>query len=224
MPDVNPAGWSDGRFTLGITAGLLLLNLGVFPWAPPVFANLLTALQFDPVSFRTGEWWRLLTANLVHWDPWHLLLDGGAFLFAGLLWERYYRGLYPLLLLTTALVVGGVGLWWVPEGAQLRGLSGVNAGQFAAAVVVECILAYHQPSRWWWVAPATVLFLTWLLHGATTGQFFAGALFFSDSGQVAAWAHLTGAIAAACFVTLAGLLGWWAVPVDPEAFEDGSES
>lgn len=213
MADREPMGWWAGvAWTLVLSALLVLLNAGLFSWAPEGLAHVPALLQLDVAAVRQGEWYRLLTGNLVHWDPQHFYLDGAAFLVAGLLGERYYRNLYPLLLLTTALVVGVAGLWCLPERAVLRGLSGVNAGQFAALVIVECLLAYRHPLRWLWVAPASLLFLTWLIYGATTGRFFAGALFMQEGGEVAAWAHVAGAVAAVVVVVLAAVTGGWSLP------------
>jgi rhomboid family GlyGly-CTERM serine protease len=195
------------RWTLRLAAFLLLLNVGLFlpGFSEPV--SWPAWLQFDGAAIQAGEWWRVLTGNLVHWSSQHFFLDGAAFLVAGLLGERYYRGLYPWLLLVTALAVGVAGLWCLPEDARMRGLSGVNAGQFAALVCVEGVRAYRRPRRWLYVAPATMLFLIWLIYGAVTGRFFAGALFFAEGGQVAGCAHLTGAAAATVFVLFAGLFG-----------------
>jgi rhomboid family GlyGly-CTERM serine protease len=185
----------------------MLLNSGLFlpGFAEPVYW--LVWLQFDGAAIRAGEWWRVLTGSLVHWSPQHFFLDGAAFLVAGLLGERCYHGLYPWLLLFTALAVGVAGLWCLPEDARMRGLSGVNAGQFAALVCAEWVGACRQPRRWLYVAPATVLFLTWLIYGAVTGRFFAGTLFFPEGGKVAGCAHLTGAAAATAFVLLVRLFG-----------------
>jgi rhomboid family GlyGly-CTERM serine protease len=203
-PAAAPVG---ALWTLRLAAVLLLLNSGLFlrGFFEPMYW--LVGLQFDGAAIRAGEWWRILTGNLVHWSPQHFFLDGAAFLVAGLLGERYSRGLYPWLLLVTALAVGVAGLWCLPEGTLMRGLSGVNAGQFAALACVECVRAYRRPRRWLYVVPATALFLTWLIYGAVTGRFFAGALFFSEGGKVAWWAHLTGAATAATFVLLVGLAG-----------------
>ena len=54
-------------WTLCLCALLLLLNLGLFPWAPAAFADLAGWLQYDRAAILQGQLWRLLTGNLVHW-------------------------------------------------------------------------------------------------------------------------------------------------------------
>src|SRR5438445_11328024 len=103
MPARQTEGWPYAcPWTLGL-AVVLLLNPGLFSWGPWDAKEWLARLQFDGVAIREGEWWRLLTGNLVHWSPEHFALDAVAFLVLGLLYERYFRGLYPCLLLWLAL-------------------------------------------------------------------------------------------------------------------------
>jgi membrane associated rhomboid family serine protease len=196
----RPCGW-----TLGISALVLLLNLGLFSWGPWDAKEWLVGLQFDGVAIREGEWWRLLTGNLVHWSPEHFALDGLAFLALGLLYERYFGRLYPL-------GVGIAGLLFWDERTLCRGLSGVNGGQFAAALCVEFVLSWRSPRRWLWVAPATAIFLFWLIYESVTGRFFAGALFLSGAARPAPLAHAAGAVAAVGFIVAAAVSRHW--PLD----------
>jgi rhomboid family GlyGly-CTERM serine protease len=197
------------RWTILLLALVLLLNLGLFSWGPWEAKEWLVALQFDGAAIRAGEWWRLLTGNLVHWSPEHLFLDGTAFVALGLLYERHFGRFYPLLLLTAALAVGVAGLLFWDERTLCRGLSGVNGGQFAAALCVEWVLAWRRPRRWWWVGPATALFFFWLIWEGLTGRFFAGALFFSADAKPAPLAHAAGASAAFAFVALIAVVARW---------------
>jgi membrane associated rhomboid family serine protease len=151
------------RWTLGVCAVLVLCNLGLFVDSPPLW-GLLAGLQFDGEAVRAGEWWRLLTFNLVHWTPRHFLLNLVVFLGVGWLYEPYLRRWYPWLLLGSGAAVG-LGLWlWLPERSLCRGVSGVIAFQVAAALTVEFALAWREPRRWLWLAPVVVLFVVWLAY------------------------------------------------------------
>jgi membrane associated rhomboid family serine protease len=147
-----------------VSAGLVLLNVGLFSWAPPAAGELLTRLQFDSEAVRAGELWRLLTFNLVHWTPRHFALNLAVFLGLGLIYERYFRRWYPWLLLLSGSAVGLGVWWWLPARALCRGLSGVVACQAAAALGVELVRARRDRSRWLWLAPALLLFVLWLVY------------------------------------------------------------
>jgi rhomboid family GlyGly-CTERM serine protease len=205
------------RWTLALSVLVLVVNLGLFSGGPWQTKARLLALQFDGAAIREGDWWRLLTGNLVHWSPEHFYLDGGVFLVLGLLYERHYRGLYPLLLLVSALAVGVAGVLFWDERTLCRGLSGVNGGQFAAALCVEWVRAWRSPPRWLWVGPATAIFLFWLAWESCTGRFFGGALFLSGDARPAPLAHLAGSAGALAVVAVAWLCRCWPLPEEPRA-------
>jgi rhomboid family GlyGly-CTERM serine protease len=193
-----PAPW-----TLALAAVVVVLNLGLFPRFEVEGRSLLTALQFDGLAIRDGQLWRLLTGNLVHWDRQHLLLDGVAFLVLGMMYERHFPRSYPLLLLAAALAVGIVGIVYWPPQTLCRGLSGITAAQFAAALGTEVLGTRRNPSRWLWLGPAIALFLAWLVYGSVTGKsLLPVGLNRSENQPVAVLAHFAGAGAGACFVLL----------------------
>jgi rhomboid family GlyGly-CTERM serine protease len=181
-------------WTIGLAAVVALLNIGLFTGGPA--ADWLRELEFERRAVLDGETWRVLTANLVHFDQRHFFLDAGVFLVLGWMSERSIGRAYPLLALWIALVVGVAGIWFLPDGTHMRGLSGVNAGQFAAALWVEIGLAGREPRRWLWTVPAAGFFLVWIGYGAATGR----SLWMGDDARVAGWAHVTGAIAAVAFM------------------------
>jgi rhomboid family GlyGly-CTERM serine protease len=184
------------RWTVGIGVAVAILNVGLFTGGPA--AELLPRLEFDRRVVLSGEFWRVLTAHLVHFNSRHFLLDTGVFLVLGWMSERSFPRSYPLLLLAIALAVGLADLWFLPEGHRARGLSGVNAGQFAAALWIEIGLARREPRRWLWTVPALGLFLIWVGYGAATGR----SLWMGEDVRVAGWAHVTGAVAAIAFLAV----------------------
>jgi rhomboid family GlyGly-CTERM serine protease len=197
----------DCKWTLALSAGIVLLNLGLLFPAVPQLHDLLRVLQFDGMAIRQGEFWRLVTGNLVHWSRAHLALDMSSLLVLGLLYERAFRRAYPWLLVVMALAVGVTGLLFWPQETLCRGLSGVDWGLFAAALCVELPRAWRSPWRWLWVGPAAAIFLVGLGYQEITGKFFAGALFLSEHALPAPWAHLAGAVSGAGFAVVLMLTG-----------------
>jgi rhomboid family GlyGly-CTERM serine protease len=193
MMDHSP---SSPRWTIAITVALVLLNFGLLvDDRPPRF---LDQLEFERRAVLDGEYWRLITSQIIHWSARHFFLDVGAFLVLGWMSERYFRRSYPLLLLWIAFCVGVAGIWLLPDHARMRGLSGVNAGQFAALLWIEIGLAIREPRRWLWLAPATVFFLFWIGYGAITGRGFL----MGPEHHIAGWAHLVGAGAALAWLAV----------------------
>jgi len=176
---------------------MIVLNLGLFDCAPRAAGSAVTWLQFDREGITNGQLWRLLTGNLVHWSPEHFLLDVGAFLVIGLIYERFLGRSYPWLLLAAATTVG-LSVWLLQPDVKLyRGLSGVDSGQFAAALCLEVALARRHPRRWVWVGPAAAVFLVKVAYECATGQMFFATDSLGNIGQPMPLAHAAG-VAAAC--------------------------
>lgn len=188
--------WKQCPWTLGLASLALLLNLGLFRSESAVLTSWLGWLQFDRQSILAGQVWRLVTGNLVHWSAEHFLLDIGAFLVVGVLYERLLNRSYPWILLMAALAVGCGVLLFRPDMQTYRGLSGVDSGQFAAALGIEALLATRDRRRWIWVAPAAALFLAKIVYESTTGVLFFGTESLGDLGQPIPLAHLAGTAAA----------------------------
>jgi rhomboid family GlyGly-CTERM serine protease len=121
----------DGTRGLALVAALLLLAAfaaGGEPWR--------LALQYERHAIASGQWWRLLTAHLVHLGVRHVLLDGVGL---ALLWILYARSL-PNRVWGGALVgsVLGIdaGLWWLaPQVQWYAGVSGVLHGGWSAGAL-----------------------------------------------------------------------------------------
>lgn len=105
------------RFTLLLSS--MLLALYVTAGAAPAL------WVYDRAAIATGEWWRLLSAHLVHSDGEHLLWNLAALLIIGFLLERRH----PLLFLAGLLAgIAAVNVWlWfgLPGLQRYCGLSGV---------------------------------------------------------------------------------------------------
>jgi rhomboid family GlyGly-CTERM serine protease len=187
--------WQDRTWTLGLCAAMAGMNLGLLPHAAAPARALLDWLQFDRAAILHGEIWRLLTGNLVHWSPEHFLLDVGAFLVIGLMYEPAQRRQYPWLLLVAALSVGLGVLILLPEMSMYRGLSGADSGQFVLALTVEFQLARNERRRWLWLAPTLGVFTLKILSETVTGQMFFGTESLGNIGLPTPLAHAAGATA-----------------------------
>ena len=101
-------------------------------------AELVPALRYDRYLVSDNQWWRLFTAQLVHVDWPHWLLNMMGVGIVAFFFSRY-DGLWHWLLVTglCALTVGmGIHLY-NPEVARFVGLSGVLHGLFIYGAIRE---------------------------------------------------------------------------------------
>ena len=100
-------------------AALLLLALHNLPEA--VFQQ----LNFQRDLIFNGELWRLVTANFIHSNYWHLLLNLAGFSVLWLLHHIHFNAWrYIALLLAASLLSSSLILFFVPELDHYIGLSG----------------------------------------------------------------------------------------------------
>ena len=182
-------------WTLGLSVAIVVLNLGVVAGAPVFAGELLDGLEFDREAILAGQAWRLLTGNLVHWSWQHLALAVGAFLAVGLLFERGLGRLYPWVLLTAAVAVGAGLLLFAPEVSLYRGLSGVDSGQFAVAVLHEIRLV-RAGRQLLLPVGAALVFGVKMLYECLTGTMMFGTESLGDIGIPLPVAHVAGTLGA----------------------------
>ena len=195
--------WKACPWTLGLCAAMVVANAGLVPGAPAAARQWVGWLEFDRQAVLDGQVWRLVTGNLVHWSVEHFLLDGGPFLLVGLLYERALGRRYPWIIAGCGLAVGCGILAFLPGMEVYRGLSGVDSGQFAAALWAEAALARREPRRWLWLAPVAAIFTVKILFECATGGLFFGTEALGEIGLPTPLAHAAGVCAA-----LAALLSW----------------
>jgi rhomboid family GlyGly-CTERM serine protease len=118
----------DGRYgavLLASLATLLVLQL--------LGTAALMSLRYERVAIAAGQWWRLVSAHLVHLDLRHTLLNGAGFALLWALFARDYRPGQWALILIAAVAGIDAGLWFLDAGvAWYVGASGVLHGAMAA--------------------------------------------------------------------------------------------
>lgn len=118
----------------------LMLCISLFS----VYPKLLPLLMWNREAITTGEWWRLLSAHIVHVDSHHLLLNmiGLVLILASLCQSMTMRELVSLLL-TCACGISYLLLYLQPDLHWYAGLSGVLHGVWAAAAA-QCWIGLQK--------------------------------------------------------------------------------
>ncbi len=102
------------------------------------------ALRYERAAILDGEWWRLVTGNLVHLGWPHLWLNLAGLI---LVWALFHRAIntrgWIIVTLISGLAVGGGLLLFDPGLGWYVGLSGALHGLFAAGVVAA-LFAGHR--------------------------------------------------------------------------------
>ncbi len=121
----------DGRYGLALSA----LLAGLLALAATGDAGRL-ALRYERTALAHYQWWRLLSAHLVHLSAWHALLDCAGL---ALIWSLFAREFSPrrwLAILLAAALAIDAGLWFLtPAVDWYLGASGVLHGALAAGAV-----------------------------------------------------------------------------------------
>lgn len=170
-------------------------------------------LRYDRAAISAGEWWRLLTAHLIHFDLRHAALDLAGLV---LLWVLFARDLgfrAWLIVILSAVAAVDCGLWlWDPWITWYLGLSGVLHGVLAAAIVVR--LRRREIEGW---------SLGALLLAKLGYEQIHGALPFAGDMPVLVDAHLFGALGGLAAAILLDLFSRSA-PARPAAGDAGPQA
>ncbi len=155
--------------------------------------SLLATARYDRDALADGEWWRLITAHVVHLNTRHALLNAAAAAVLVLLVGQALTLRAWLWILLTALLAVDVGLWFLePNVSWYVGASGVLHGVIAGGALTLAI------ARDWRGAFLLVLLIAKLGYEHLT----SGDIGFSGDLPVVLVAHLYGALGGA-----AGFLG-----------------
>ncbi len=175
---LNCDGW-HGALLLGVCAALLLIQSGG--------SAAQSLLRYDRDALAAGQWWRLLSAHVIHLGYEHALLDVAGLALMWALFARDYCGRGWLLILGLGIAAVDAGLWLLSSTTQWYvGSSGVLHGVLAAGTAAH--LRARQPDGW-----VLALFLV----GKLVYEQSAGALPLTAGGAVIVDAHLYGALGGA---------------------------
>lgn len=159
------------------------------------FSGQISSFRYDRYLIETGQWYRLITANFVHLNEMHLLMNMlgvglVVFFFSGHLKLQHW---VSLIILSSVSVTLGLYLFNA-DVHRYVGMSGVLHGLFIAAAFAEM---RRYPLSGWLLLIVLVLKLAWeQKYGAMPG---------SESmikGNVVVDSHLYGAIAGLVFVII----------------------
>ena len=144
-------------------------------------------LRYDRTGLAGGQWWRLVSAHVVHLDVRHALLNSVGLALMWALFARDYSPRQWLLIVLGAAAAIDAGLW-LGDSTVLWyvGSSGVLHGVMAAGVLAHL----RRGERDAWVLAA--LLVVKLLY-----EHWVGALPFSGSDPVVVSAHLYGLLGGA---------------------------
>jgi len=125
----------DGFLPFGT---ILVLMVSVLSYLSPDVASLLV---YDRLAVMNGQWWRLVTSHVVHFDRLHLVYDLIAFGLIGWILEarlcRYFYFLCALLAFSI-----GIALFIMKPGMmRYGGLSGLACGLFIYLALIDL---YHS--------------------------------------------------------------------------------
>ena len=104
----------------------------------------LPVLEFSRNAIEQGEWWRLITGNLMHSNHWHLLLNLGGLLLATLLVGHLFSWQHFLaLFISNGLMVGVLIYYFNPDITYYVGLSGYSHGLFIYGALLGIYHSYY---------------------------------------------------------------------------------
>ena len=172
----------DGRRGLALLSVCLLLVLPTLPGD-----SVRRALRYERAGLAAGQYWRLLSAHLVHLDVRHAVLNS---LGLALMWALFARDYSPrqwLVIVLASIAAIDAGLW-LGDSTVLWyvGSSGALHGVMAAGTVAHL----RAGERDGWILAA-------LLVAKLAYEQWAGPLPLSGSDPVVVDAHLYGVLGGA---------------------------
>lgn len=171
------------RFTILVSA------ISLVAWAVPSLAEWLV-LDFRLVG--EGQWWRIWTGHVTHYDGNHLFYDLLMFAVLGAACERAHRKRFGFALVAMMMGVSIAIFWWCEGIAVYRGLSGIDTGFFVWLVADQSRQCWSERRRVFSIAwaGAVVALLGKLAFEAATGE----TLFVDSTGFTPlVESHLAGA-------------------------------
>ncbi|MDN5369521.1 MAG: hypothetical protein PWP74_829 [Shewanella sp.] len=113
---------------------------GVLQWADAA-----DIMEYQRQFIAQGQWWRLLTGNLIHTNHWHLLMNLAGFWVVVFIHRVHYSNTHLAWLLIALCITEGLGLWIAfPTLSAYVGLSGVLHGLFAYGALSDIKIGWRS--------------------------------------------------------------------------------
>ncbi len=96
------------------------------------------SLAFYRPAVNQGEWWRLLSANFLHTNFYHLILNAAGLILLWALHGDHFGWRQYLLVMLVCCIGSTLGVWWfAPELVWYVGLSGALHGVFVVGAGID---------------------------------------------------------------------------------------
>lgn len=188
--------FSNPTILTSIVLSVTILTLTLFE--PYVF----TSLSLNPEKTGEGQYWRLLTANFVHFGWAHTLMNVAALMLCTLALLSEISPLKYLSLLLICCLTVGTGIYWFnPEYQPYAGLSGAIHGLIVAGI----LLTRDYPL---WVRIVAGVILIGKLINENSGHYEANDLQMLIDVKIAVESHLYGAIGGLVAAVVAKIFTW----------------
>ncbi|GIU53209.1 rhombosortase [Shewanella sp. KT0246] len=109
--------------------------------------NIDNILSYRYDNIQAGEYWRIITGNLLHTNLWHLLMNLAGFWVILFLHETHYKSQASqfIALFISLCILEGLGLYWFfPELKGYVGLSGLLHGLFTFGSLLDIRKGYFS--------------------------------------------------------------------------------
>jgi rhomboid family GlyGly-CTERM serine protease len=205
---------SKGHKLLSLLCPALVVSLAALALVTP---DLTAAWELSRTAVADGEWWRVVTGHLTHWNLDHLFWDAATFfgLAAVCMWRRPVTTVAAVLV--GGIVISATVLAAHAELETYRGLSGLDTALFTLMATMIYQEARRDGDR---ALGAAAKWAVAALVAKTTYEVLTGATLFVDSEGAGfvplASAHAAGAVvgflAAIAKPLVATLFGAWKAP------------
>jgi rhomboid family GlyGly-CTERM serine protease len=184
------------RATSAWSPWALLLPLIIVALAAAAMPSpeLTSAWELNRSALAGGQWWRLFTGHLTHWNFDHLLWDAAAFLALGLLCMQRSATRTIACLIASSVAISVTVLVAHGDLSSYRGLSGLDTALFTLAATLTWRDARRDSDR---AMAAVAKWALGALVAKTLYELATGDTLFVDSAQAGfvplASAHAVGA-------------------------------
>ncbi|PUA30240.1 MAG: rhombosortase [Cellvibrio sp. 79] len=160
------------------------------------------SLSLNPEKTNQGQYWRLLTANFVHFGWPHSLMNVAALILCTFALLSEISPLKYLCLLLGCCLTVGTGIYWLnPEYQPYAGLSGAIHGLIVAGI----LLTRDYPL---WVRIVAGVILIGKLANENSGHYEANDLQILVDAKIAVESHLYGAVGGLACALVAKIFTW----------------